>query len=132
MELHGPMLPTWYASMYKDEKAYPVVYDGVSPTDPDSDGDGVRDGADDQDHDDIPNYPRAEPQHGRSPRAAEDDPDADLATARDTDTGPAARVNPYNPCLPYTDSRTCPISVPFATPGPRSTGPRREQFFVYY
>ena len=26
----------------------------------------------------------------------------------------AARVNPYNPCLPYTDSRTCPISIPFA------------------
>ena len=42
--------------MYKAETAYPMVYDGVSPADADSDGDGVRDGADDQDHDDVPNY----------------------------------------------------------------------------
>ena len=42
--------------MYKDEKPYPVVYAGVSPIDPDSDGDSLRDGADDQDHDDVPNF----------------------------------------------------------------------------
>ena len=32
-----------------------VAYDGTDIDDADSDGDGVRDGADDQDHDDIPN-----------------------------------------------------------------------------
>jgi hypothetical protein len=54
-ELHGRGTPSYWSSCYTVETAFPILYAGTSPTDPDSDGDGVRDGADDQDHDDIPN-----------------------------------------------------------------------------
>jgi hypothetical protein len=54
-ELHGRGTPEYWSSCYTQEKAFPIPYAGTSPTDADSDGDGVRDGADDQDHDDIPN-----------------------------------------------------------------------------
>ena len=37
------------------EKPYYVGYPGTNLADGDTDGDGVRDGADDDDHDDIPN-----------------------------------------------------------------------------
>ena len=50
------MLHVVLGRMYKDEKPYPVAYAGTSPIDADTDGDGVRDGADDQDHDGIPNF----------------------------------------------------------------------------
>jgi len=56
-ESHGRMLLTYWTTCYSSvhEKPYKIGYAGTSLTDPDSDGDGVRDGADDQDHDDIPN-----------------------------------------------------------------------------
>ena len=41
-------------------------------------------------------------------------------------------MNPYNPCLPYRDSRTCPISIPFAgawAPFDRITD--ADNFFVF-
>jgi len=128
IELHGPMLPSWYASRYKDEKAYVVEYAGVSPIDPDSDGDGLRDGADDQDHDDIPNF-RELSRNMADPVGGWDDSTTTLAAARLTPL--AARVNPYNPCLPYTDSRTCPISIPFANAWAPFNRPE-QNFFVYY
>ena len=37
------------------EKPYKITYAGTEPDDPDTDGDGIRDGADDQDFDDVPN-----------------------------------------------------------------------------
>src|SRR5919201_1657775 len=54
-ENSGRMNFGWWASCYKGEAPYYVHYAGTDPADPDSDGDGVRDGADDQDHDDVPN-----------------------------------------------------------------------------
>jgi hypothetical protein len=55
-ESHGRVLPDWWSSScYPMEKPYYVSYAGTDLDDEDSDGDGVRDGADDQDHDDIPN-----------------------------------------------------------------------------
>jgi hypothetical protein len=45
----------WWTSCYAGEVAYPVQYGGTDMTNPDTDGDTVLDGADDQDHDDIPN-----------------------------------------------------------------------------
>ena len=45
----------WWTDCYTGETPYPIAYAGTDLADPDSDGDGVRDGADDQDHDDIPN-----------------------------------------------------------------------------
>jgi hypothetical protein len=54
-EAHGRMLASYWSSCYAKETPYHIAYAGTDLTDPDSDGDGVRDGADDQDHDDIPN-----------------------------------------------------------------------------
>jgi hypothetical protein len=56
-EAHGRMLLSYWNSCYTivREKPYHNVYAGTDLTDSDTDGDGVRDGADDQDHDDIPN-----------------------------------------------------------------------------
>ena len=49
------MSPSWWEACYSDEKPYPIKYAGTRPYDADSDGDGVLDGADDQDFDDVPN-----------------------------------------------------------------------------
>ena len=54
-ELHSRMTPEYWAACYGDENPYPIAYSGTSATDSDSDGDGILDGADDQDHDDVPN-----------------------------------------------------------------------------
>jgi hypothetical protein len=54
-ELHGRGTPDYWSACYTQEGVFPIPYAGTSPTDADSDGDGMRDGADDQDHDDIPN-----------------------------------------------------------------------------
>ncbi len=49
------MTAGYWKGCYDKEKPFPIEYAGTDLVDPDSDGDGVRDGADDQDHDDIPN-----------------------------------------------------------------------------
>ena len=57
VELHGPCSRSWYGSMYKDEKPYPTgLCRHRARSTHDSDGDDVRDGADDQNHDGIPNF----------------------------------------------------------------------------
>jgi hypothetical protein len=112
METHGFATSSWWASMYKKETQFRITYAGTSATDSDSDGDGLVDGADDQDHDDFPNVVElsryaitAAYGHGI------DAPDLDKALAN---ANPYfGRVQPFNPCLPYTDSRTCPTYIPF-------------------
>jgi hypothetical protein len=49
------MSPGYWAGCYQSEQPSPLGYAGTDYLNPDSDGDGIRDGADDQDHDDIPN-----------------------------------------------------------------------------
>ena len=101
-EAHGRMLPGYWGGCYTGEKPYPVSYASTSLVNPDSDGDDVRDGADDQDHDDIPNLMEL------SRNAASGRTFAQACKAGGVDPAPArGRVNPFNPCLPYTDSRTC-------------------------
>jgi hypothetical protein len=105
-ETHGRMTAGWWDACYSAEAPYPVKYAGTSPTVPDSDGDGVLDGADDQDHDDVPNMMEL------SRNAASGFVDWAAMTCKKKDTavkhGSAyGRTNPFNPCLPYTDSRTC-------------------------
>ena len=51
----GPLTAGWWKACYSDEAPYPIKYAGTEPFDADSDGDGVLDGADDQDFDDVPN-----------------------------------------------------------------------------
>ena len=54
-ETHGRLTPGYWASCYSDGEALRLPYAGTRVDDADSDGDGVLDGADDQDHDDMPN-----------------------------------------------------------------------------
>jgi hypothetical protein len=94
-----------------------VPYAGTSPVDADSDGDGILDGADDQDHDDIPNIQELSrhmaagslhpPQWNTTTcKAAQgEQPYADVD--QNGDPVYKGRVNPFNPCLPNPRSRTC-------------------------
>ena len=103
-----------------------MAYAGTDIVDADTDGDGVRDGADDQDHDDIPNIAEMQPQRGvavifdrrRGLRAAQGAGSTRLSTRR------YGRVNPFNPCLPATFSRTCPRHSGVGGGRPRSTARR--------
>jgi hypothetical protein len=123
-ETTGRMTPGYWDACYSGEAPYLVKYAGTDLTDPDSDGDGIRDGADDQDHDDIPNVMELS-RNAASGHADWDtykglcvlDEDLLDPDGTDEDQDPDApkvihpedfgRMNPYNPCLPYTWSRTC-------------------------
>ena len=72
-------------------------------------GDGAVDGADDQDNDDVPNL--MELSRNRATGRPFDDPKTDKAASDPSQ--PLGRVNPFNPCLPDPDSRTCPTYIPF-------------------
>jgi IPT/TIG domain/Bacterial TSP3 repeat len=104
-ETTGQMQPSWWTGCYTQEKAYPVTFAGTDPTNPDSDGDGIRDGADDQDHDGIPNLQEIS-RNAASGFAVQGR--CKPASGEQPNTAPAeAYVNPFNPCLPFADSRTC-------------------------
>jgi hypothetical protein len=82
---------SWWSSIYDSEKPYGIrVFSGVDPTVWDSDGDGVPDGADDQDADGYSNYTEMEVSRSQQ----------------------NLRVQPYNPCLPNPYSPTCSRYVP--------------------
>jgi hypothetical protein len=98
------------------ETRYPLAFAGTDLDDADSDGDGVLDGADDQDHDDIPNIMEC----NRLLAAGIDDNsdgflDEDASNATLPRAGTVARpklpasgfINAFNPCLPHLQSRTC-------------------------
>jgi hypothetical protein len=93
---------SWWAANYESEDPFSnVVWSGTSWLDGDTDGDGIYDGMDDQDHDD---YWNAEEQ---------------IRGSQEWDKNQAATnvhsglwVQPYNPCLPNPDSRSCPDFVP--------------------
>jgi hypothetical protein len=117
-EFIGRAQPGFWSSCYQAESAYPVQYAGTDPTDPDTDGDGVRDGADDQDHDDIPNLMELSRNSASGFPLQGGSCTADSAAT--PDAAPAKTyVNPFNPCLPYVDSRTCTRHPAFgALPAP--------------
>jgi hypothetical protein len=78
----------WWEAVYSNEKPYTArIFAELSATNPDSDGDGVLDGADDQDED-----------------GALYDNFTEMQLSRST-TG--LRVQPFNPCLPDPWSRSC-------------------------
>jgi hypothetical protein len=123
VELRGTMQREWWSKCYDEEASYPVAYGGTKVDDPDSDGDGILDGADDQDHDDLPNLlelSRFAASGGLddtgkkicTPDEALLKVDTNLNQIPDVEefgNHPDAygRVNPFNPCLPFYDSRTC-------------------------
>ena len=103
-EAHGRLLPAYWTACYTKEAAYPVPYAGTGLTDPDSDGDGVRDGADDQDHDDVPNLMEMSRNAASGRTIANSCDDAGATVSATPERG---WVNPFNPCLPDRSSRTC-------------------------
>ena len=114
-ESHGQMVPAFWSSCYNQEVPYSIEYAGTSLVDPDSDGDGIPDGADDQDHDDIPNVmelSRFEASHLYDAKngieCKEPDVPAGAPTPVQLHANRYGRVNPFNPCLPAVWSRTCP------------------------
>jgi hypothetical protein len=122
-ETHGRMTPEYWAGCYK-EKPYGIGYAGTRVDDSDSDGDGVLDGADDQDHDDVPNHMELSRfaasgemdwQPGSPCRISDSieftevdlNGDGKPDSAKLLHSNTWGRVNPFNPCLPATNSRTC-------------------------
>lgn len=130
-EAHGFATPGWWEHVYKKEKSFVNPYAGTDLTDWDSDGDGIVDGADDQDFDDLPNVREIRRQlvAGEVPSGVENYCDSgaystfvmggdpwDICWNRPQegtvmsplDDGPLhAWVQPFNPCLPNPRSRTC-------------------------
>jgi len=94
-ETHGRLKISWWASQYPTEGQYTATpLAETSPVDPDSDGDGVLDGADDQDHDGWTNLDEIDRGH-------------------DFGGGTRYWVHPFNPCLPDYNSRVCTLHPPF-------------------
>jgi hypothetical protein len=125
-EAHSRMTPTYWAGCYAGEKPYYVSYAGTNLADEDTDGDGIRDGADDQDHDDIPNIMELSRVDASNPHvddrlsSCKADP-AILTLIGDSKLrhpGAYGRVNPFNPCLPDEHSRTCALYFNDSTGAP--------------
>jgi hypothetical protein len=134
VEVRGTMRPEYWSACYGLEGTFPITYAGTQANDGDSDGDGILDGADDQDHDDVPNLlelSRMAASHMDDreggvnckvdpellkPQDVNGDGKPDKQILRHANV--YGRVNPFNPCLPFADSRTCPryaeIGVGFA------------------
>jgi hypothetical protein len=86
VEFNQAGLFDWWKAVYKDEKPYTArTFAEPSAVNPDSDGDGVLDGADDQDEDGYDNFTEMELNRERT----------------------GLRVQPFNPCLPDPYSRSC-------------------------
>jgi hypothetical protein len=108
-ETHGRMQPEWWVGKYKREKPFRITYAGTRVDNPDTDGDGIFDGADDQDHDDVPNIVEL----SRKANTGRDYDPTDLAVELGNPSPTFGRVQPFNPCEPFTGSRTCPRHIPF-------------------
>ncbi len=104
-ESTGCMVPEYWPAVYDKETKYYVNYTGVRLDDEDTDGDGVRDGADDQDHDDVPNVMECSRYRAHGAVAGLDAPDLDLTAVPSRPW--RGFVNPFNPCLPHPEARTC-------------------------
>jgi hypothetical protein len=128
-EDRGRIRPDWWTSCYAEELPYYITYADTDIADADSDGDGVRDGADDQDHDDLPNLmelsriaasgidDREVTADGRRQNCLLAESIEDMFENVDPPhywhQAAYGRVNPFNPCLPAETSRTCNDRVQF-------------------
>jgi IPT/TIG domain len=124
-ETVGCMTRKYWDELFDGETPYPLQYGAVRLDDPDSDGDGVRDGADDQDHDDVPNMMEC----SRILASGMPEDPADL------ETPPAGRpwkgfVNPFNPCMPHTKSRTCNRIVSISSPWAPFNADESENYYL--
>ena len=112
-ETVGRMTRGYWNGCYKKEKPFPIAYAGTDLVDWDVDGDQVRDGADDQDFDDIPNVMELSRNAatGRAVNVSCNDAENPVSPLPDT-----GDVNPYNPCAPDVWARTCPRHPDLANP----------------
>jgi hypothetical protein len=108
-ETHGRMQPGYWQARYERETVFRISYAGTQVDDPDSDDDRVRDGADDQDHDDVPNIVEL----SRKANTGRPYDPKDLSSLDGNPLPEYGRVSPFNPCLPFVNSRTCPTYTPF-------------------
>jgi IPT/TIG domain/Bacterial TSP3 repeat len=98
-EAHGPLSsPNWWLTndLSKNDGTYPLPYAGTNWLDRDTDGDGLPDGADDQDHDGYTNIEEDLGFYIAGPFTA-------WASANNT----VVNVHAFNPCLPNTMSPAC-------------------------
>jgi hypothetical protein len=103
-EDRGPLTAGWWEACYPEDGKYPIDYAGTKAYDADSDGDGILDGADDQDFDDVPNIMElSRNMAGNVQRNGS----CGGPGAHDPSIPAKAYVNPFNPCLPDVWSRTC-------------------------
>jgi hypothetical protein len=108
-ETRGCMRQGYWTGLYDGETKYYLNYSGTDLDDPDTDGDGIRDGADDDDHDDVPNM--MECSRSLALGGIAEDPDNPTPFPSHPQQG---FVNPFNPCLPHPYSRGCKRIVPFS------------------
>jgi hypothetical protein len=101
-ETRGCMNAKYWEALYDKETPYYQGYSGTQLDVADTDGDGIRDGADDQDHDDVPNM--MECSRVLASGLPEDPIDEEQGDPHRPWKG---FVNPFNPCLPHVKSRTC-------------------------
>ncbi|HEY4097167.1 MAG TPA: hypothetical protein VGM33_16720 [Baekduia sp.] len=81
----------WWEGVYNTEKPYTLrAFSELDPTMPDTNGNGVLDGQDDQDNDGVSNFVEMELGRDRS----------------------GLRVQPFNPCLPNPHALTCSRWIP--------------------
>jgi hypothetical protein len=105
-EAHGPLTGPAYWVALTREPAFRIPYSGTDWLDPDTDGDGTVDGLDDQDFDDFLNVEEI----------VRGTPIRDKANTY-TGVHTGLWVDPFNPCLPSPNSRTCPTGRPVGDPG---------------
>jgi hypothetical protein len=119
-EAHGRMTPGYWESCYESEGPPEIAYEGTDLADPDTDGDGIRDGADDQDHDDVPNMmelSRMAASHlddtddgitnSLTGGGAHCKADKDLKSDEERHADAYGRVQPFRACYPAVWSRSC-------------------------
>ena len=124
-EAHSRMTPEYWQGCYGMEQPFHVAYAGTNLADADTDGDGILDGADDQDHDDVPNVAELsrEAASGVFDGVSSCKLKPALAGATSNHPDLYGRVNPFNPCLPDTESRTCPLYFNSTTGAPFDGSP---------
>jgi hypothetical protein len=120
-ESHGRMIPEWWKRTYAkppvEETAYTVTFAGTNMVDPDSDGDGILDGADDQDFDGLTNSFEIErPADWQSTYIATGYTEVRWDSTLQAPTSASARyysrVQPFNPCKPVWSDK-CHLHWPF-------------------
>jgi len=136
-ESHGRMTAEWWKSQYDGsngvlETPYPVTFGPVNLADPDSDGDGLVDGADDTDFDGLTNsfevdrpggwgdlYVSVGPKTSHNYNPALNAADFNPGSLGSIEPGYRyyARVQPFNPCKPVW-SQICELHPKFGYYGP--------------